>query len=196
MNTNEDFDIRWAAAADEPDIRALVGSVAMPGAVSIRFAREPDYFLGASIMGDSCDVLIARHRSDGRLAAMGCRAERLAFVNGSERTLGYIGQIRIADGFRGAWLVQRGAPFFKEASGPGLVQYGVIASDNPRARDLLTGRRLPGGVHVRRLCGITTYAIPLRRTTLRPAHGLEVHSAAASLPEVVAFLQQYLKRCQ
>jgi hypothetical protein len=24
----------------------------MPGAVSVRFAREPDYFLGATIMGD------------------------------------------------------------------------------------------------------------------------------------------------
>jgi len=192
MSKDADFDFRWAAPGDEPGIRALVGSVAMPGAVSVRFAREPDYFLGTSIMGDPCDVLVARHRPDGHLAAMGCRAEHLAFVNGRERWLGYIGQIRVADGYRGAWLVQRGARYFEEASAPGLLYYGVIASDNPRARELLTGRRLPGGVHVRRLSGITTYAILLRRRDSRPARGLDIHGASAeSLPEVVEFLQQH-----
>jgi hypothetical protein len=68
----------------------------------------------------------------------------------------------------------------------------VIASDNPRARDLLTGRRLPGSVHVRRLCGITTYAILLRRTDPLAPHGLDIQPAsAASLPEMVDFLQQH-----
>jgi hypothetical protein len=192
MNNDADFSFRWAVPGDEPEIRALVGSVAMPGAVSVRFAREPDYFLGASIMGEPCDVLIARHRPDGRLAAMGCRAEHLAFVNGRESRLGYIGQIRVANGYRGAWLVQRGARHFEEASAPGLLYYGVIASDNRRARDLLTGRRLPGGVHVRRLCGITTYAILLRRTEPRPARGLDIQPAsAAALPGVVDFLREH-----
>lgn len=191
MNKAADFEFRWAAPQDESDVRALVGSVAMPGAVSVRFAREPDYFLGASIMGDPCDVLIARHLPDGRLAAMGCRAEHLAFVNGREERVGYIGQIRVADGYRGAWLIQRGARRFEEASATGLLYYGVIASDNPRARDLLTGRRLPGGVHVRRVCGITTYAILLRRMEPRPPRGLDIRPAsAAAMPEVVDFLQQ------
>ena len=52
MSGESGFDLRWATPADEPDIRALVGSVPMPGAVTVRFAREPDYFLGATIMGD------------------------------------------------------------------------------------------------------------------------------------------------
>ena len=55
------FDLRLAdPGVDEPEIRALVGSVAMPGAVSVRFGREPDYFLGTTTMGDPCDVLVAR----------------------------------------------------------------------------------------------------------------------------------------
>jgi hypothetical protein len=62
MSSETTFDLRWATPDDEPDIRALVGSVPMPGAVAVRFAREPDYFLGAAIMGDPCDVLVARHR--------------------------------------------------------------------------------------------------------------------------------------
>src|SRR5512139_133128 len=52
MRDSSAFDIYWAGGEDESDIRALIGSVAMPGAVSVRFAREPDYFLGASIMGN------------------------------------------------------------------------------------------------------------------------------------------------
>jgi hypothetical protein len=115
----------------------------------------------------------------------------MAFVNGRETNLGYIGQIRVADGYRGAWLVQRGARYFEEASTSGQLYYGVIARDNPRARNLLTGRRLPGGVHVRRLCGITTYAILLRRTDRPAPRGLDIQPAsAASLPEIVDFLRQ------
>ena len=68
----------------------------MPGAVAVRFAREPDYFLGTTIMGDPCDVLVARHQPDGRLAGIACRAERRAYLNGQESPLGYIGQIRVA----------------------------------------------------------------------------------------------------
>ena len=62
MSSASDFEFHWATPEDEPDIRSLVGSVTMPGTVAIRFSREPDYFLGTTIMGDPCDVLVARHR--------------------------------------------------------------------------------------------------------------------------------------
>ena len=76
MSAESNFEFRWATPDDEPDIRALIGSVAMPGAVAVRFAREPDYFLGTTIMGDPCDVLVARHQPDGQLAGIACRAEQ------------------------------------------------------------------------------------------------------------------------
>ena len=129
MSDNAGFDIRHATRDDEPELRALVGSVPMPGAVAVRFAREPDYFLGATIMGDPCDVLVARQRLDGALAGIVCRAEHPAFVNGHEMRVGYIGQIRIAPDFRGRWLVQRGAQRLRELSPPGLWYFGVIARE-------------------------------------------------------------------
>jgi hypothetical protein len=191
VNEGSGFDLRWARPDDEPDIRALVGSVPMPGAVAVRFAREPDYFLGTTIMGDPCDVLIARHKPDGQLAAIGCRAEHRAYVNGQETRLGYIGQIRVSEGFRGMWLVQRGALRFKEAGAPTLLYYGVIASDNPRARKLLAESRLPGGVHVRRMCGITTRAIMLRPQRKQPDEGLEVRiGSPEAMKEIVEFLRR------
>jgi hypothetical protein len=192
MSSETGFDFRWATPADEPDIRALLGAVAMPGAVAIRFAREPDYFLGASIMGDPCDVLVARHRSDGKLAGIACRAEHQAFVNGQETRLGYMGQIRVAPGSRGLWLVHRGVRFLREASPPGLLYFGVIAGENPRARKLLAGRRVPGGLRVARVGGLTTCAILLRPRRDPRVPGLEVRPGSAeTLPEIVDFLRRW-----
>lgn len=197
MSSESRFDLHWATPDDEPDIRALVGSVPMPGAVSVRFAREPDYFLGATIMGDPCDVLVARQRRDGQLAGIACRAERRAYLNGREAPLGYIGQIRVAPGFRGHWLVHRGAKWFKETSPPDLLQVGVIASENPRARELLVGTRLPAGLRALRVCGLTTCAILLRPQRALRLPGIDVQPGSReTLGEIVEFLRQQGPRRQ
>jgi hypothetical protein len=87
-------------------------------------------------------------------------------------------------------LVHRGAPFFQAASAPGLLYTGVIASENPRARRLLTGERLPGGLHAHRVSGMTTCAILLRRARVSHPRGLEVQPATPEmLPEIVEFLR-------
>lgn len=197
MSAGSDFEFRWATPDDDPDIRALIGSVAMPGAVAVRFAREPDYFLGTTIMGRPCDVLIARHQADGQLAGIACRAEHRAYLNGQEAQLGYIGQIRVAQPFRGRWLVHQGEKWFREAGPPDLLYFGVIASENPRARQLLVGSRPPGGWHTRCLSGITTCAIILRRARAYHAPGVEVQPGSPeTLGEIIAFLRRLGPRRQ
>lgn len=189
MITTPDFDFYWARPEDEADIRALVGAVAMPGSVAVRFAREPDYFLGTSIMGNPCQVLVVRHRPDGTLAGIACRAESRAFINGQPATLGYIGQIRVAQAFRGRWLVHLGAQAFREASPEGLLYFGVIASENPRARQLLVGARPPCGLQVRFISGLTTCAILLRPMHSFVVPGVQIQPADVErLPEVINFL--------
>lgn len=191
MSSGSDFVFQWAAQEDEPDIRALAGSVAMPGTVAMRFAREPDYFLGTSIMGDPCDVLVVRHQPDGELAAIACRAEKRAYLNGQESRLGYIGQIRVGLPYRGNWLVNIGAEWFRKASPPDLVYYGVIASENPRARQVLVGKQPPGGLKTRYISGLTTCAILLRPTQPHSVKGIDVHSGTPDmLPEIVEFLRE------
>ncbi|MFN2323572.1 MAG: hypothetical protein ABR510_11515, partial [Trueperaceae bacterium] len=184
------FEVRRATAADESDLRALVGSVAMPGAVAVRFAREPDYFLGTTIMGDPCDVVVARDRSSGALAGFACRAERSAFANGVEERLGYVGQIRVAKGYRGAGLLALGARLLRERTPPGQLAFGVLARENPRAIGALVGARPPGGVRAARLGGLTSCAVLLRPRRPPRVPGVEVRPAdAVALPDVVAFLR-------
>lgn len=185
------FEVRLATRADEPEIRALVGATAMPGAVAVRFAREPDYFAGTTIMGEPCDVVVVRERRTGRLAGIGCRAERRAFVNGREERIGYIGQIRAADGYRGRWLVQRAMAWLRESGHTDLLYTGVVARENPRARELLVGRRAPGAPLRTRLAGLTTCAILLRPRRPPRIPGLDVEpGSAGTIPEIVGFLRE------
>jgi hypothetical protein len=184
------FEVRLAGPDDEPEIRALVGATAMPGAVAVRFAREPDYFLGATIMGDPCDVVVVRERDSGRLAGFGCRGERRAFVNGREERVGYIGQIRAAERYRGRWLAQRAMVWLRESGNAQLLYYGVVARENPRAREVLVGRRAPGAPVRTRLAGLTTCAILLRPRRLPRVSGVDVEPGSAEdLPEIVGFVR-------
>jgi len=201
-----EFEVRLGTRADEPDIRALVGSVAMPGDVAIRFEREPDYFLGTTIMGDPCDVVVARRRGDDALAGIACRGEQSAYVRGEPTRVGYLGQIRIAPWARGRGLVTRGARLLRERMPPGMLSFGVIARENPRAARALAGPRLPAGVRVARVGGLTTCAIVLRpgrgargrapRGRVAPG-GIEVRpAAAAALADVLAFWEAHGPRRQ
>ena len=197
MNTSPEFELRQATAQDDADIRALISSVSMPGAVSIQFSREPDYFLGTTIMGNPCDVLVARHQPDGQLAGIAVRAEHHAFLNGQEATLGYIGQIRIAPDYRGRWLVNQGAEWFREASSPDLLYFGVIASENPRARQLMVGSRPPAGLHSRDMGGLTTCALLLRPSRPHRTPGVDINPGSAeTLSGIVDFLRQQGARRQ
>ena len=96
----------------------------MPGAVAVRFEREPDYFLGTTIMGDPCDVLIARHLPDGALAAVACAPSGACGSTGEPERVAYVGQIRVAPRFQGRWLIQRAAREVSELHDPSLPYLG------------------------------------------------------------------------
>jgi hypothetical protein len=190
------FSFSRAGPADDPEIRRLVGSVPMRGSITVRFEREPDYFLGCTVMGDVCDVLMARHEPDGELCGVVCRSERMLFVNGEEQRVGSIGQVRVAPRYQGSWLLHRGVGWFRDHSAPDLLYTGVVARDNARARAVMLERRPPGGLHARRLCGITTHALLLRRRQgawgRRPhPSAIEVRGATGDqLDDLVAFLRR------
>ena len=197
MTERSDFRFAPATRADEPEIRALVGGLAMPGTVSVRFEREPDYFLGTTVQGEPCDVLIARHQPADELAAVMVRAERRVYLDGEEARVAYIGQIRIAPRFQGRWLIQRATLELAQLHDRSLPYLGVIASDNPVALGTLTGHRPPGGLRVRRVARLRSLAFLLRgrprrdRATMPVEWGDRVH-----LDEMVAFLCRMGRRRQ
>ncbi len=145
----------------------------MPGAVSVRFEREPDYFLGTTIQGDPCHVLIARHVPDGVLAAVAVRAERRVWLGGEVARVAYIGQIRVAPRFQGRWLTQRAAREVSQLHDATMPYLGVIAADNPVALGTLTGPRRPGPT-VRRVARLVSLAFLVhQRFAGRPRRPVE-----------------------
>lgn len=196
MNRSGRYRFMLAGTADEPEIRNLVGRLAMPGTVSIRFAREPDYFLGATVQGDPCDVLIARHEPDGQLAAVMVRGERRVYLDGLPQRIVYIGGIRVDPRHQGRWLMQRAALEVARLHEREARYFGVIAADNPVALGTIAGRRPPGGPEVRRVARLRSLAFVLhRRGRRRPGLPLEP-ATAATLDELVAFLHAHGPRRQ
>ena len=197
MTERPRFRFARATRDDEPEIRALVGELAMPGAVSVRFEREPDYFLGTTIQGDPCHVLIARHEPDGELAAVMVRAERRVFLDGTEARVAYIGQIRIAPHFQGRWLMQRATLEVAQLHDRSIPYLGVIASDNPVALGTIAGRRPPGAPAVARVARLRSIAFVLhdRWNTIGAALPVE-WGKPEKLEEMAEFLRAYGPRRQ
>ncbi len=191
MSADRAFRFALACRDDEPEIRALVGSLAMPGAVSVRFEREPDYFLGATIQGDPCHVLIARHVPDGVLAAIAVCAERRVWLGGKPCRVGYIGQIRVAHRFQGRWLMQRAALEVSQLHDPTLPYVGVIAADNPVMLGIIAGPRPPGGPRVARIARLVSLAFVCHQRLGGRRPRLPVEPATRdTLDETVAFLRR------
>jgi len=197
MRRDGDFVFRPAGPGDEADLRRLLASTPMPGALTVTFEREPDYFLGCSVTGHHCDVIIARHEPTGDLAGVLCRAVRPLFINGIERPVANIGQVRIPERYRGLGLLERGLPLLLGMSSEGLLHYGVIAAGNARAQRALVDKGFPGIPMGTPGPGITTLGIILRRPKRPLVGGVEAASGSAGeLDEIVGFLRRHGRRRQ
>jgi hypothetical protein len=208
-----EFTFDLATPADDPAIRRLLAANPVPGQVTVTYEREPNYFLGCGTMGRFCQVLVARHQPSGEVAAVASRSTRPLFVNGQIEEVGYIGQLRVDERFRGRWLVSGGFRFFHQLHADGRVSgyLTTIIEGNAQARGILVDRprrHFPVYREVDRIC---TLALILRKP-IKPRSAycvlrrqlascltlhtsrlpLEIYrSSPTDLPAIVAFLQQH-----
>lgn len=149
------FDL--ATPTDDPAIRRLLANNSVPGQVTVTYEREPDYFLGCGTMGHFCQVLVARRQSSGEVVAVATRTTRPLFVNGQIEEVGYIGQLRVDERFRGRWVVSSGFRYFHHLHADGRVAGYIttIIEGNAQAQGLLVERarrHFPVYREVDRLC--------------------------------------------
>src|SRR5262245_38661974 len=88
------FQIRYANAADEAELRALMRRLVVPGDISVTFEREPNFFDACSVHGDA-QVAIGWDVERRRVIGLGTRAIAPAFVNGAPRNIGYLADLRL-----------------------------------------------------------------------------------------------------
>ncbi len=145
-----------ATPADDAAIRRLLASNAVPGDVTLAYAREPSYFLGSSVMGPLCQTIVAR-AAGGEVLAVATRSIRPRFVNGAAEDVGYIGQLRVDAPHRGRWLVGGGFRYLRRLHRDGCVggYITTIIEGNRAATGILvehTRRGLPVYREIDRLC--------------------------------------------
>jgi len=183
--------VDFAAPADDAGIRGLLRRQAMPGRISLAFPRDPDFSLGCAITGDDYKIVVARAADE--IVGVACRSVRHVFINGRPERLGYLGQLRVDERFRGRFLVSRGFSLLAQLDqqDPVPAYLASIVDGNHQATGVLVQRRRRSFPDFRALAEFRTLAIRLQSGG-KPPHSKGEDIMAGSLdqvPEIVAFLR-------
>lgn len=170
----------------------------MPGAISLSFEREPNFFGAADIEGTFHQTIAARDIESNKLIAFGSRSVRPMYVDGKVQPVGYMSQLRVQPTYRNGMVVARGLAdgfrYFHQLHQDGRAPYYLMSviEENKAAHRLLCSG-LSGYPTVRPLARLFTYAISPRRKArvVAPPDSLKLLRADDSHAErIVAFLNQ------
>ncbi|MCK4517015.1 MAG: hypothetical protein KAU31_17270 [Spirochaetaceae bacterium] len=159
-----------AEQADDAAIRSLLTRNPMPGAVTIAFEREPDYFRGHGVMGGQCVTVKAVDAESRELAGVICIASAVRFVGGSARPVGYIGQLRIDKRYRGYLIPLRAITFVRDlvSSGWPDLWFNALADENPEPVEIFATRPRPSFPRLELVTRILTLGILTHAQPRRP----------------------------
>jgi hypothetical protein len=196
--------IRLATSADDSALRRLLRENPIPGAISLSYEREPNYFNAAAAEGMLSQTLLGIENITGKSLGMGTRVIFPMYVNGTVQRMGYMSHLRMdlhhEWGLSLARWVSRGFQKFRELHADGRAPYylmSVIADDAP-ARRLLTSD-LPGMPHAREYARMFTYVISprLSKPMVPLPYGIELErGTSARISEMIACLQRNGQRKQ
>jgi len=130
-------DIRFALADESHNeaICRLLRHTPMAGDISVCLQREPNYFAAFDAERSRHWTIVAIDLHD-RVVCAGSVSVRRRFINGQNRRVGYLGQLRLAESHAGrADLLRRGFQFFRELlpSIDAELYFTSIAAENTRA---------------------------------------------------------------
>lgn len=183
---------------NEDAVRRLLHDTPVPGWISLAYEREPDYLLGATLEGPVQQTVLARRAEDGAVVGTFSRSERLAYVNGRVRTLGYLGLLRMDTRFRGRTIYLReGYEACRRClHDPARTPFYVtsIIEGNTTARRVLEAG-LPGLPVYRPWQRFATLALPISaRAVPAPAGVRLLRCTTERLVEVASCLQRNYAR--
>jgi hypothetical protein len=188
-----------ASPHDDEGVRRLVRSQTMPGRVRMAFCREPNFAIGCAVTGDEYQILVARAADNGEIVGVTCRSTRAVFLNGAQQRIGYLGQLRIDERYRGRWLLSRGFAMLErlQRTDPLPAYLMSIVGGNDEARTLLVDKRRRSFPRFREVARYVTLAIWVRRAKTPVASDVDLAPASPDqLDELTAFLQLHGARRQ
>jgi len=164
-----------ADAENEPELRALLRDNPLHGNIRVALEREPNAFHAAAISGDRYELIMGYGDNGRTFLGAGARFELDAWVNGTVRRLGYLGEFRIHGGLkqRRHLLLHsyRALRRFHDAGSTPFYLTTIIA-DNTTTRRLLE-RKLADMPTYEPLETVTTFTIPARLAARRSTKKIE-----------------------
>ena len=129
--------------------------------------REPNFFRAAGIGNISTEVIVGREADTGRVVSTATRAIRRAYMDGVERSLGYLNSLRVIKDAAGSTLLARGYKYLRELHADAQTPYYVttILDGNRTAEQILTSER----------AGLPAY-VPFRPPAHLPGSALSASS--------------------
>ena len=181
---------RRARLDDDADLRAILRDGAMASWVTVSLEREPSYFSGENLMGESFTVIVHEDNVHPVPVGMYSCAFLPVHVNGRPERLGYLGGLRVCRPHRHKLRVIKNGFASIQVLMPdrGTVPYWFtsVASENAAARRLL-GARLPGMPVYRPVGELETLVLDAQQ---RRAKGLLQQATHRDVPALVDFFNR------
>ena len=130
---------RKAGPDDDAAIREVLRSNDMESWVRMSIEREPSYFSGEDLFGESTTVIAHQSDAPQQVVGMYSMAVQPTHLNGAAVTTGYLGALRVNPGYRHRLrILKNGFDSARALAGiDALPVFTSVASDNRVARRLL-----------------------------------------------------------
>lgn len=190
-----------AEPSDDPALRRLLRDNPLPSALSLSLEREPNFFLGCGVEGERCETYVARDLDAGRVAGLGSRALRRAWIDGRPSLLGYLGQARVDPDYRRQGMISGGyARVLKQHRAdtePVPFYVTTIIADNRIARWAFEKERPNKPTYQRRGMLVTMALLARRQRPPSVPRDLTLRRGRADdLDAIAACLQRHNRRFQ
>lgn len=193
------FQFSLATPEDDQQLRQRMAEDAMKGNISISFRREPNYFAGCKVQGESYQILKCSEKNTGKIIALGSRLITTKFINGKPEKIGYLADLRVNPDYRKTTLLARGYRFLRKLheANPVPLYYSVILEGNTTALKNLVGGRA-GLPQYRDLGLILTPAIHLDfpKPKIKIPGVTFRRARREQLPEIFAFINKWQSQKQ
>jgi hypothetical protein len=160
--------------------------------VRVTYEREPSFFAACAPPAD-CAVLVARDETTDEVVGIACRSILRLFVNGREREIGYLSQLRVDERHRGRWALAKGFAALRALDAKRAIPYlATVVDGSDEARAVLVTRPRRSYPVFRRLGELRTLALFARRARHRGVERLR----ADDVPELLELLRAEARRHQ
>jgi len=186
------MEFRLAKPTDDDAIRQLLSEIPLDGTLKIRFQREPSFFKSIDAQGIPNQTVVGT--IDGKVMAVASQNLQKVYINGIEKTLGYISNLRFHPNARNGISLIKGIRYFEEQSGLFSVDfhYATLIEKDIKIHKILASNR-PRIPKFYDYGKVITYAIPLgkTKTKAKPDQTFQIKLSDEQLmPEILNFLNR------